>query len=70
MLDSPQTGSYKPCQNRFAHSKGIDVSLKGSKEEKMASDNAKWNYISVTGRGSSPLAFVNLRNDTKGLVVQ
>ena len=36
----------------------------------MASDNAKWNCISVTGRGSSPLAFVNIRNDTKGLVVQ
>ena len=36
----------------------------------MASDKAKWNYISVIGRGSSPLAFVNLRNDTKGLAVQ
>ena len=36
----------------------------------MASDNAKWNCISVTRRGSSPLDFVNLRNDTKGLVIQ
>ena len=41
-----------------------------NKRKKMASDNAKWNCINVTGRGSSPLAFVNLRNDTKGLVVQ
>ena len=29
----------------------------------MASDNSRWNYISVTGRQSYTLYFVNIRND-------